>query len=97
MKGFGNSLRPRTFLSPGSLLYSVPFPESVNVELYKKDKDGKKIDKKIVPIARVSIHLKIPESLRKIWKLSRTLRVLMINVDLGFAYQRLTCVQSGWS
>ena len=76
----------------GGVEYSVPFPESVNVEIYKKDKKGKIIDRKIVPIPSVSSSLKIPETLRNHWNLPKTLNVVMIYVDLGFAYQRLTHV-----
>ncbi len=74
-------------------MYSVPCPESVNVEIYKKDKKGKITNRRLIPIESVSSSLKIPDALRNRWSLPKALNVVTIHVDLGFAYQRVISVR----
>ena len=73
----------------GGVEYEVPLPESVNVEISKKDKEGNIIWSRLVPIQCISSGIKIPLGLQRRWKLTKHLNVRMIHIDLGFAYQRL--------
>ena len=73
----------------GGVEYEVPLPESVNVEISKKDKEGNIIWSRLVPIQRIGSKIKIPLGLQRLWNLTKHLNVRMIHVDLGFAYQRI--------
>ena len=80
--------------------YEVPFPESVNVEIYRKKKNKKTKKRKIVwrrtvPIGSLATGIPIPTSLRDRWGLPEHLNVTLHHVDLAFAFRRITEVGIG--